>query len=131
MTLLTEQPEKTPGALDDVNRKTHEIDSHTRVYLTERSRMFDRDDKNHDILATNKLEENYECTTVSGIKSCYNVIAFKNDAENKDVPPKKSKFVQSETGDVNTDQTAYLPDGFCSCDSCRSALVPDDFLRCK
>jgi hypothetical protein len=116
MTLLTEQPEKTPRALDDVNRKTHEIDSHTRVYVTERSLMFDRDDENHDILVTNKLEENYEFTTVSGIQSCYNVIVFKNVAE---------------TGDVNTDQTAYLRDGFCSCDSCRSAIVPDDFLCCR
>lgn len=116
MTLLTGQPEKTPRALDDVNRKTHEIDSHTRMYVTERSLMYDGDDENHNFLVTNKAEENYECTTVSGIQSSYNVIVFKNAAE---------------TGDVKTDQTAYLRDGFCSCDNCRKALVLQDFLSCR
>ena len=114
MRLLTQQPDKTPRALDDVKRKTHEFDSHTRVYVTEQSQMLPGDETNHDI--TNKSEENYECTTVSGIQSSYNVIIFKND---------------SETGEVNKDQTAYLRDGYCSCDNCRKAILPDDFSHCR
>jgi hypothetical protein len=55
--------------------------------------MLPGDETNHDILVTNKSEENYECTTVSGMQSSCNVIIFKND---------------SETGEVNKDQTAYF-----------------------
>ena len=116
LSLLTQQPDKKPRDLNDIKRKTHEIDSHTRVYVTEKSQMLPDDEMNHDILVTNKSEENYECTAVSGIQSSYNVIVFKNDLE---------------TGEVNKDQTAYLRDGFCSCDNCRKATVPEDFLICR
>lgn len=116
MLLLNKQKEMKPRPLDDINRRTHEIDAHIRVFVTERSHMMPGDGENHDVLVTNKSEENYECTTLSGIQSCYNIIVFSNP---------------SETGELNKDQTAYLRDRFCSCDSCRKATIPDDFSACR
>ena len=116
MRLLKNQPNKTPRALHGVNCRTHQIGSHTRVYVTEQSQMLAGDYDDHNIPVTNKSEENYECTTVKSIQSSYNVIVFKNNLE---------------TGDPNKDQTAYLGDGFCSCDNCRKATVPADFLNCR
>lgn len=112
MPLLLSQPEKTPRALDDTNRRTHEIDQHARVYVVDKPNMLPGDESNHNYLVTDKSRQNYECTVVNGIQSAYNAIVFK---------------IENEGGEANTNQTAYLRDGFCSCDSCRKAKVPEDF----
>ena len=116
MPLLISQPAKTPRALNDRNRKSHEIDQHIRVYVVDKPNMMPGDETNHNYLVTDKSSENYECTTVSGIQPTYNVIVFRNE---------------SEGGEVNTNQTVYLRDGFCSCNNCRKATVPEDFLTCR
>jgi hypothetical protein len=114
--LLLAQPEKTPHPLDHPDRATHEIDKHVRVYVTDTPEKIAGDDNDHNILVTDKLKENYECSTVPGIQSSYNMIAFKN---------------LLESGAINTRQTVYLRDGFCSCDNCRGAIVPEDFGNCR
>jgi hypothetical protein len=114
--LLLSQPEKTPRALDDPNRRTHEIDQHIRVYVIDKPNMLPGDDQDHNYLVTDKTEENYNCSQVNGIQSSYTMTAFRN---------------LDETGEVMTDQTAYIRDGFCSCDSCRKASTPEDFASCR
>ena len=116
MPLLLSQPAKTPRALDDIHRKTHEIDQHIRIYVVDKPNMLPGDDTNQNFLVTDKSNENYECSIVSGIQSTYNVIVFRNE---------------SETGEINKNQTVYLRDGFCSCDSCRKAVLPEDFSSCR
>ena len=116
MSLLLSQPEKTPKPLHHPDRATHEIDKHVRVYVTEMVHMEEGDNENHDILVTDKEIQNYECTAVHGIQSCYNVIAFKNS---------------NETGDIGTAQTIYLRDGFCRGDNCRGATKPEEFSNCR
>ena len=98
------------------DRATHEIDKHVRVYVADKPEKIAGDDNDYNILVTDKQMENYECSTVPGIQSRYNMIAFKN---------------LHETGEVNTRQTVYLRDGFCSCDNCRGAIIPEDFLNCR
>ena len=98
------------------NRKTHEIDQHIRVYVVDKPHMLPGDESNHNYLVTDKSCQDYECTLVSGIQATYNVIVFRN---------------VHEGGEVNTNQTVYLRDGFCSCDNCRKATVSDDFLTCR
>jgi hypothetical protein len=116
MPLLWEQPPKTPRALDDPNRKTHEIDEHIRIYVTDLPHALPTDAQDKRILITNKAIENFECTNVPGIQGCYNFIVLKND---------------TETGAINESQTIYLRDAFCSCDSCRGANALEDFTRCR
>ena len=116
MPLLLNQPEKTPRALTDPNRKTHEIDKHIRVYVTDKPQMLEGDMTNPNILVTDKEMENNECTVVPGIQSSYNAIAFKNS---------------QESGTIKTDQTIYLRDNFCSCHNCRAATTPGDFNGCR
>ena len=116
MTLLLSQPEKTPKPLHHPDRATHEIDKHVRVYVTDKLQMEQGDHENHDILVMDKEIQNYECTAVHGIQSCYNIIAFKN---------------ANETGDIGTTQTIYLRDGFCSCDNCRGATKPEEYSNCR
>ena len=106
----------TPRSLSDPNRLTHEIDKHIRVYVTDKSDMEEGDYDDHNILVTDKETQNHECGTVSGIQSCYNMIVFCNT---------------NESGEVNTPQTVYLRDGFCSCDNCRGAIKPDDYKNCS
>ena len=65
------------------------------------------------IIITNKVEENFECTNVSGIQSSYNAIAFR------------------KSGVATTLDTIFLRDGFCSCKTCRSAVTPDEFQNCR
>ena len=116
MSLLLSQPEMTPRPLSDPNRLTHEIDKHIRVYVTDKSDMEEGDYDDHNILVTDKETQNYESSSVLGIQSCYNMIAFRNT---------------HESGGVNTTQTVYLRNGFCSCDTCRGAIKPDDFKNCR
>ena len=116
MSLLLSQPEMTPRPLNDPNRLTHEIDKHIRVYVTDKSDMEEGDYADHNILVTDKDTQNYESSSVQGIQSCYNMIAFRNT---------------NESGEVNTPQTVYLRDGFCSCDNCRGAIKPDDYKNCR
>jgi hypothetical protein len=116
MTLLLSQPEKTPKPLHHPDRATHEIDKHVRVYVTDKLHTEQGDNENHDILVMDKEIQNYECTAVHGIQSCYNIIAFKNANEN---------------GDIGTTQTIYLRDGFCSCDNCRGATKPEEYSNCR
>jgi hypothetical protein len=99
MKLLLSQPDKTPKPLSHPDRATHEIDKHVRVYVTDKPLMEEGDGDNHDILVTDKETENYDCTGVHEIQSCYNMIAFRNE---------------NESGDIGTPQTVYLRDGFCS-----------------
>jgi hypothetical protein len=87
---------------------------HIRVYVVDKhDKLLPGDETNHNYLVTDKLSENYECSVVAGIQSTYNVIVFRKE---------------SERGEVNTSQTVYLRDGFCSCDNCRKATVPENFL---
>jgi hypothetical protein len=116
MPLLWSQPSKTPRALDDPNRKTHEIDQHIRILVTDQPQALPGDTNNTSVIITNKAAENYECSNIPGIQSAYNAIVFKNDME---------------TGEVNDNQTVYLRDAFCSCDCCRAAVTPDDFKKCR
>ncbi len=116
MSLLLSQPEKTPRPLNHPDRATHEIDKHIRVYVTDKLQMEVGDNENHDILVTDKETTNYECTALNGIQSSYNIIAFKNE---------------NESGEIGTTQTVYLRDGFCSCDNCRGATIPDDYNNCR
>ena len=78
--------------------------------------MEEGDYDDHNILVTDKETQNYESSSVLGIQSCYNMIAFRN---------------MHESGEVNTIQTVYLRDGFCSCDTCRGAIKPDDYKNCR
>jgi hypothetical protein len=114
MPLLWSQPAKTPRALDDPERRTHEIDEHIRVLVTDLPNALPSDANDSRILITNKSQENYECNNVPGIQSSYNAIVFKKPTE----------------GDPSV-QTVYLRDAFCSCDSCRGAITPDDFKNCR
>jgi hypothetical protein len=116
MPLLWSQPDKTPRALDDPQRRTHEIDEHVRILVNDLPNVLQGDTTNCRMVITNKAEENYECSNVPGIQSCYNAIVFKNSLEN---------------GAVNTNQTVYLKDAFCSCDNCRGVTRPEDFLHCR
>ena len=116
MELLWSQPEKTPRKLNDKNRKTHEIDEHIRIYVTDLPFAAPGDVNDSRILITDKSTENFECTNVSGIQRCYNIIVFSST---------------SEGGGVNEEQTVYLRDAFCSCNNCRGAKVPDDFKNCR
>ena len=68
--LLLSQPEMKSKPLHYPNRATHEIDKHIRVYVTDKPQILEGDENNHNILVTNKEEENYECTLVTGIQSC-------------------------------------------------------------
>jgi hypothetical protein len=116
MPLLWSQPDKTPRALDDPQRRTHEIDEHVRILVNDLPNVLPGDTTNCRMVITNKAEENYECSNVPGIQSYYNAIVFKNSLEN---------------GAVNTNQTVYLKDAFCSCDNCRGVTRPEDFLHCR
>ena len=116
MPLLWSQPAKAPRALDDPNRKTHEIVQHIRILVTDQPQALPGDVNNTRLIITNKAAENYECSNIPGIQSAYNAIVFKNDME---------------TGEVNDNQTVYLRDAFCSCDCCRAAIMPDDFKNCR
>ena len=116
MELLWSQPEKTPRALDDKNRKTHEIDEHIRIYVTDLPFAAPGDENDSRIIITDKSRENYECSNVPGIQRCYNIMVFRN---------------ASEGGGIKEVQTIYLRDAFCSCDNCRRAKVPDDFKNCR
>jgi hypothetical protein len=116
MSLLWSQPAKTPRALDDPYRRTHEIDEQVRILVTDLPNAVPTDADDSRILITNKSEENYECTNVPGIQSAYNAIVFNKP---------------SETGAVGSEQTVYLRDAFCSCDSCRGATKPADFTNCR
>jgi hypothetical protein len=60
MDLLLNQPKKTPRALTDPNRKTHEIDEHIRVYVTDKPQMLEGDMTKKNILVTDKEKENNE-----------------------------------------------------------------------
>ena len=77
MPLLWSQPAKTPRALDDPNRRTHEIDEHVRILVTDLPNALPTGANDSRILITNKTEENYECNNVPGIQSSYNAIIFK------------------------------------------------------
>lgn len=112
MPLLINQPPMTPRALDDPNRKTHEIDEHIRIYVTDLPEMIEGDNENKNVLVLNKKDENYDCNNCPGIQSSYNAIVFAEPNNNIDI-------------------TAYLRNLFCSCDSCRGATKPSDFLGCR
>ena len=116
MPLLWSQPAKTPRALDDPARRTHEIDEHTRVLVVDFPDMQLNDEINDRILITNKLLENYECTNAQGIQSSYNAIVFREC---------------TVAGVSKTPDTVFLRDAFCSCDSCRGAVTQDDFKNCR
>lgn len=116
MPLLWSQPAKTPRSLDDPGRRTHEIDEHVRILVADLPTALPTDASDSRILVTNKTEENYECNNVPGIQSSYNAIVFK-----KTPGP----------GDISSEQTVYLRDAFCSCDSCRGAITLDDFRNCR
>ena len=116
MPLLWRQPAKTPRALDDPNRRTHEIDEHIRIYVTDLPHALPTDEQDSRILITNKAVENFECTNVPGIQGCYNFIVMKNE---------------TETGEINESQTVYLRDAFCSCNNCRGANTLEDFTKCR
>lgn len=116
MPLVWSQPDKTPRALDDPQRRTHEIDEHIRILVNDPPNVLPGDTTNSRMVITNKAEENYECSNVPGIQSCYNAIVFKNLLAD---------------GAVNTNQTVYLKDAFCSRDNCRGATRPESFLNCR
>jgi hypothetical protein len=82
MQLLWSQPDKTSRALDDPQRRTHEIDEHVRILVNDLPNVLPGDTTNCRMVITNKAEENYECSNVPGIQSCYNAIVFKNSLEN-------------------------------------------------
>ena len=111
--LLLNQEEKKPRALNDPNRKTHEIDRHIRMYVTDKPEMIEGDYENPNVLVLDKLAQNYDCKECPGIQSSYNIIAFAQHAD---------------TGD---DNIVYLRDMFCSCDSCRGATKPEDYANCR
>ena len=112
MPLLINQPPMTPRALDDPNRKTHEIDEHIRIFVTDYPEMMDGDNENNNVIVLNKKLQNYDCNICSGIQSSYNAIVFAQENNNSDI-------------------TAYLRDMFCSCDNCRGATKPIDFSGCR
>ena len=116
MPLLWSQPAKTPRALDDPARRTHEIDEHIRMLVVDFPDVQPNDETNDLILVTNKLLENYECTNVQGIQSSYNAIVFRECTVD---------------GVSKTPDTVFLRDAFCSCDSCRGAIIQDDFKNCR
>ena len=85
MPLLWSQPNKTPRALDDPARRTHEIDEHIRILVIDYPDILSEDDSDNKILITNKAEENYECSNVPGIQASYNAIAFNDPSESGEV----------------------------------------------
>ena len=111
--LLLEQKQKTPRALNDPDRKTHEIDRHIRMYVTDKPEMIEGDYENPSVLVLDKQNQNYECNNCPGIQGSYNVIAFAQSAES------------------GADNIVYLRDMFCSCDCCRGATKPEDYKNCK
>lgn len=74
MPLLRSQRLKTLKSLDDPERKTHEIDQHLRVLVTDRPHALPSDNADNRVLITNESLEKYECTNVQGIQSAYNTI---------------------------------------------------------
>jgi hypothetical protein len=96
--------------------KTHEIDQHIRILVTDQPQALPGDTNNTSVIITNKAAKNYEFSNIPGIQSAYNAIVFKNDME---------------TGEVNDNQTVCLRDAFCSYDCCRAAVTPDDFRKCR
>ena len=106
MPLLWSQPAKTPRALDDPARRTHEIDDHIRMLVVNLPDVESTDEANVEVLTTNKLQENYECTNAQGIQSSYNAVVFREC---------------STTGVVSTPDTVFFRDAFCSCEERRDA----------
>lgn len=49
MPLLWSQPAKTPRAVDDPNRKTHEIDEHIRILVTDQPQALRGDVNNRKV----------------------------------------------------------------------------------
>ena len=116
MPLLWSQPAKTPRALDDPARRTHEIDEHIRILVVDLPDVQPTDEANSKILITNKDLENYDCTIAQGIQSSYNAIVFQGAPVD---------------GVRKTPVTVFLRDAFCSCESCRGAQKQDDFKNCR
>ena len=71
------QPDKTPCALDDPQRRTHEIDEHIGILVNDLPNVLPGDTANSRMVITNKAE----CSNVPGIQSCHNAIAFKSSLE--------------------------------------------------
>ena len=115
MPLLWGQPAKTPRALNDPYRETHEIDEHIRIYVTDLPHAAPVDEQDRHILITNKAIENFECTNVPGIHGCYNFVVLKN---------------ATEKGEINESQTICLRDAF-YCDNCRGANILVDLTKCR
>ena len=59
MPLLWSQPAKTPRALDDPARRTHEIDDHIRMLVVDLPDVESTDEANVGVLITNKLIRSY------------------------------------------------------------------------
>ena len=55
------------------------------MYVTDKSDMEEGDYDDHNILVTDKETQNYESSSVLGIQSCYNMIAFRNSHESGEV----------------------------------------------
>jgi hypothetical protein len=56
MPLLWSQPDKTPRALDDPQRRTHEIDEHVRILVNDLPNVLQGDTTNCRMVITNKAE---------------------------------------------------------------------------
>lgn len=83
------------------------------MYVTDTPEMIAGDKENANILVLDKQAQNYDCNECPGIKGSYNVIAF------------------AQTTNIGTENIAYLRDLFCSCDCCRGATKPQDYLNCR
>ena len=116
MPLLWSQKAMKPRDLDDPQRRTHEIDEHIRIYVNDLPNTISGDNTDSRIIITDKALENYECTHVPGIQSSYNAAAFRD---------------LTETGEVGTKQSVYLRNAFCTCDNCRGATKPEDYMNCR
>ena len=113
MPLLWSQLSKTPRALNDPARRTHEVDEHIRMLIIDLAEVISTDSSDSRVFTTNKAEKIFECANVSGIQSSYNAIAFR------------------KSGVATTLDTIYLRYGFSSCNSCRSAVTLGDFQNCR
>ena len=116
MSLLWSQKAMTPRDLDDPQRRTHEIDGYIRMYVNDLPNTNSGDNTDSRIIITDKAMKKYECTHVPWIQSSYNAIVFR---------------YLTETGEVGTKQSVYLRNAFCSCDNCRGATKPEDYINCR